>query len=108
MLGINFYLDYPNKTEKHKGTRKDPGNHSGNVVAVMTRYERGKWSNFPDWISYGSGPIAAAIGALLFVPNSPVCSTSVSMGYLDDRCKRISEKMAREIHPMLFTYLDQS
>ena len=107
MLGINFYLNYPNKTEKHKGTRKNPGNHSGNVVAVFTKHERGKWTNFPDWISYGSGPIAGAVGALFYEPNSVVCSTSVGLSYLDDRCKRISEKMAREIHPELFRYLDQ-
>lgn len=107
MLGINFYLEYPNKTEKHKGTRKEPGNHRGTVIAVMTKHERGHWSNFPDWHNYSSrGPSADAIGALFDEPDSPVCSTGVCPEYLDEKCKRISEKMAREIHPQLFERLD--
>lgn len=107
MLGINFYLEYPNKTEKHKGTRKSPGNHRGTVIAVMTKHERGRWSNFPDWHYNGQDHMADAMGALFDEPNSPVCSTGVSPGYLDEKCKRISEKMAREIHPQLFVRLDQ-
>lgn len=107
MKGFNFYLDYPSKKDKKQGTRKNPGNHLGNVIAVTTRFERGRWTNFPDWWPYGRRPIASAIAAILHKPNSPVCGTSVSMDYLDERCKRISEKMAREIHPALFTYLDE-
>lgn len=36
--------------------------------------------------------------------NSPVCVGETHVDYLRDRCKRISEEEAREIHPMLFTH----
>ena len=106
MKGVNFYLEYSSKKENRKGTRKNPGNHRGTVVAVMTKKDRDKWSNFPDWHYTGQGHTADAMGAVFDEPNSPVCSTGVCPEYLDKRCKRISEKMAREIHPALFTYLD--
>ena len=104
MKGINFYLEYSNKRDKRKGTRKDPGNHRGTVVAVATKHERGHWTNFPDF--YLGNEKADAIGALFNEPNSVVCSCSVCPEYLDEKCKRISEALAREIHPQLFEYLD--
>ena len=100
MKGIRFYLEYPSKKEKRKGTRKEPGNHLGQVVAVM--YENGWWSETPGAWHY----MYDCISALTRVPNSVVCGSSVSWGYLDEKCKRISEKQAREIHPNLFIYLE--
>jgi hypothetical protein len=40
-------------------------------------------------------------------PNSPVAGTGVSLDYLRQKCKRISEAQARTIHPVLFEWLDQ-
>jgi hypothetical protein len=40
------------------------------------------------------------------IPNNPVCFGSYSDGYLREKCKDISEKQAREIHPNLFKVLD--
>lgn len=35
MKGIRFYLEYEDNKKKRKATRKEPGNHLGNVVAVF-------------------------------------------------------------------------
>ena len=103
MQGLNFYLQYPNAKEKRKATRKNLGNHSGNVVAVPTCREQ--W-----WLSEdGDGRkqwLAECFAAVQDIPNNPVCGTSCSFEYLKDSCKRISERQARKIHPRLFSLLD--
>lgn len=96
MNGVKFFLEYENKSEKNKGTRKNPGNHSGNVVAVLDDTLK-RWN---DGYSYDG------FGGIYYTRNSPVASTSVSPDYLREKCKRISEKQAREIHPNLFGFLD--
>jgi len=110
MRGFNFYLEYKDEKEKKKATRKKPGNHKGTVLAVSTRFdgdfETGRWSSFPDYHRTGTGYATDAIGALFDQPDSIVMSTQVCPEYLRENCKRISEKMAREIHPKLFEYLE--
>ncbi len=96
MNGIKFYLEYPDRKEKNKGTRKKLGNHKHNVVAIIDDTRR---------IS-GSEVVSDAIGAIFYTDNSPVGSTAVSNSYLNEFCKRISEEQAREIHSELFKYLD--
>ena len=51
-------------------------------------------------------PCYEAIASLFETPNSPVASTSVAVEYLQEYCKRVSEKKARELHPELFKRLD--
>lgn len=100
MKGFFFYLEYPSATEKNKGTRKNPGNHTGNVIAADT--ERENW-----WLS-GKEWMISTISAVQDFPNNPVCGSSASWSYLQQNCKRISEKQAREIHPNLFAVLDSN
>ena len=95
MKGIIFYLEYPNKKEKNRATRKNPGNHSGNCLAVLSGTGR---------VS-GNGICFDAMGAVQDIPNNSVCTTAVSQGYLRENCKRISEKMAGGIHPELINRL---
>jgi len=97
MKGYRFYLEYPNKTEKHKGTVKNPGNHIGTVLAVFN----------DAYLSHNEWTYEAE-GGLYDYPNSPVCSTSTTWGYLKEFCKRIPEILARKIHPELFKVLDSS
>jgi hypothetical protein len=102
MKDYRFYLEYDRPSFKKKATVKNPGDHSGNVIAVI--YVNGVyWSG-----SQGKEPCYDAIGALMFHPNSSVCSTGVSLNYLRERCKRIPESIARQIHPNLFTVLDNN
>ena len=100
MKGYRFYLEYPNKKEKRHGTRKKPGNHIGTVIAAY-----GNW-----YLHHCNSELehhVDCIGAVFNEANSPVCGTSAALGYIDSRCKRISEKLARQIHPRLFVYLEE-
>lgn len=97
MNGIRFYLEYPTNADKRKATRKALGNHSGNVIAVL---DNGIYFS-------GGEAVEDSIAGVYAWPNSPAAGTGVSLGYLRERCKRISEATARTIHPELFKYLDQ-
>lgn len=46
-------------------------------------------------------------GALMADNDQAVCGSSTSRNYLRKRCVRISESLARKLHPALFRYLDQ-
>lgn len=97
MKGIRFYLEYPSAAEKRKATRAELGNHSGNVIAAFEGTEAvGR-----------SGPQVDALAAIQDYPNCPVAGTTVSLDYIEERAKRISEAQAREIHPEMFIRLDQ-
>lgn len=104
MKGWRFYLEYPNKKEKRKGRAEQTalGNHEGNIVAIMLR-EDGCF----DYQITATGTTFSAVSALFFCANSAVCFSSVGEEYLRSRCKRVSEQIARQIHPALFEYLDR-
>jgi hypothetical protein len=97
MKGIRFYLEYPNAAEKRKATRDQLGNHSGLVIAAFEGTE----------MIGRSGPQIDALSGLSDRPNAPAASGAVSLDYLRERTKRISEAQARKIHPELFRRLDQ-
>ena len=98
MKGYRFYLEYPNKTEKNKATRKELGNHLGNVIALNTEAS--------VWTGYNTANHEGFAG-ILDTPDSPVAYTNISHGYLSERCKYINEQAARQIHPELFRRLDE-
>jgi hypothetical protein len=87
MKGVRFYLEHSSLSQKRSGQ------HDGTVFAA-----------FVDQKHDGC---VDGLGALYAYPDSPVCSTSASYGYLMDCCKRIPEARAREIHPSLFSRLDK-
>lgn len=84
MNNIYFYEEFSNK-------RKNIS--EGNVIAVL----------------YGNGPngfvMYDAIVGAYSIPNSPVTSSTVDLGYISKKCKRISKARAKEIHPNLFMLL---
>ena len=90
MKGIRFYLEYRSTYAKRQRQ------HSGTVFAAF--------------VANGVHPMKGGgwegMSAISDHPNSDVCGTSASWEYLRKRCRRISESMAREIHPKLFTRLD--
>lgn len=102
MRGVRFYLEYPDGKEKSRATRKDLGNHSGNVLAVF--YDQ--WQPAQMSIHYEPGRVYDGVSAIFYERDSDVSFGSIHQNYLSERCKRISESMAREIHPRLFTYLE--
>lgn len=87
MKHVRFYLEH--ETARDKRNRK----HNGNVIAVVPA------NRCPDGAM-------EALGAVFFYPDSPVASTAASREYLSTKCRRIPERMAREIHPALFERLD--
>ena len=89
MKGWRFYEEF--ETSKRKVSQ-------GNVVAVSTTQE--------GVFTTGGIPKYECVSAVMFFSNSPVAFGSVGILYIEERCKRISEAKAREIHPMLFKYLE--
>lgn len=97
MKGYRFYLEFESPKSKRRGE------HTGNVFALFTAsppYYSYVTEGLSIWVQEGAG-------AVFFEPDSPVCGCSISLEYLQTRCKRISESKAREIHPRLFDYLDR-
>ena len=97
MKGIRFYLEYPSAAEKRKATRQALGNHTGTVIAAFEGTE----------MVGRNGPQVDALAAIQDHPNAQVAGSAVSMEFIREKCKRISEGQAREIHPALFARLDQ-
>lgn len=97
MNGYKFYLEFPDKKAKRQSGKENKG-HSGNVAALATGKEF-------TYVRNG-GIIQEGFTAVYFSPNSPVNWGGVSWDYLKEKCKRISEVKAREIHPALFERLD--
>lgn len=95
MKGIRFYQEFANKS-KTKPT--------GNVIAALAGRVTGAAGNG----IFFSGGVACyeAVAGLFDDPNSPVASTAVAVDVLREKCKRVSEAKARQVHPNLFEYLD--
>lgn len=95
MKDVRFYLEFPTITAKRKSGRENKG-HSGTVFAA-----------FVDQTSYRSagGYMQEGLSSVSALPNSGVAGTSASRDYLR-QCKRIPERLARQIHPRLFERLD--
>ena len=100
MKGYHFFLEYSSNKDKRAGTVKNPGNHAENCIAIPLD-EKGR----PFYIP-GKEITMDCYGAVYFRVNSDVCGTSCHIDYLRENCKRIPEKLARTIHPKLFTYLE--
>ena len=96
MNGFGFYLEYPSSAAKKKSTVKKPEGDSGNVIAV-----------YGDIFFSSNKPCRECLSAVYSHRNSQVCVNAVSMDYLQERCKRIPESLARKIHPALFERLDK-
>ena len=91
MKGIRFYEEYTG----HK--RRKDSKPLGNVLAVVVE-------NSPQ--VYDGVTHYDAVGAVFDLPNSAVASAVISTSYLRNYTKRISERRARELHPLLFQILD--
>lgn len=105
MEGVRFYAEMQDERGSKSGSRRwkpftratlAAGAEEGqrcNVVAIFPGNSRlgDQWDG---------------IGSVLGTSNSPVCSVSPDSGYLRKRCVRVSEALARKLHPRLFATLD--
>ena len=89
MKGYRFYEEYTDRRKTES---------TGNVVAIDVVN--------PKFKSAGGPWCFEAVGAVFNRPNSPCATTGVAEQHLWEKCKRISGKRAREIHPELFAYLE--
>jgi len=98
--GYTFYVEFPSKEAKRKGTKKNGyEGHSGNCLAI--------WGNLSDgWIGQDGVLMREGLMALTYEPNSVVCWSSAGVGYLDEKCKRVSVDVARKIHPELLARIE--
>jgi hypothetical protein len=110
MKGVYFYRDCGSPQAKNRLrhlARKDYGvvasqvTEVGNVIAMFVGKGGrtvGHWST--------RGFIAETISAVFDYDNSPVASSGASIEYMQQCTIRVSEKVARQIHPEMFNYLD--
>lgn len=89
MKDVRFYLEFETPRAKRAGK------HTGNVFAAFVG----------NGVTRGVGGGYEGLGAVHDYPNSPVATTAASWNHLR-LTKRVSEKTAREIHPLLFERLD--
>jgi hypothetical protein len=92
MRGYRFYVEYADRGARRRGV------HTGNVVALFVGEEHQLWG---EMHAPGGGServlLQECLAAVLPQPNSPVAR---------GRYKRVPERLAREIHPLLFERLD--
>ena len=93
---MKYYLTYPSRKDLENAV-EDLGNHSGNVIAVYA----------------GPTPGPQGLSMSAWVPtrneaNSAVKRGKISLIYLTDYCRAISERDARAIHPRLFAVTDEN
>ena len=89
MNGIRFYEEFTDLAKRKS---------VGTVVAALV-LNGNYWS--------GGKVCWEAIAGLFDQPNSPVAGTGVALDYLRQKCKRISQRKARTLHPALFQRLEQ-
>ncbi len=87
MKNVRFYVEYDSPQAKKQNK------NNGNVVAVLPK--KGLFQR-------GEDLCVQAVHALHDYADSPACSGSLALNYLRKRCKRVSEDIARVIHPRLF------
>lgn len=92
MERLRFYLEYPSQHARVTSKRTDLGDHSDTVVAVVLGTAKTVKTGI-RWDCYAMG-------------KNGVEKTHIMESYLRTRCARISQSMAREVHPQLFAYLD--
>lgn len=96
MAHFNFHLVYPSRPAL-EAARDDLGEHAGNVIAVCGGPTNGAQGLcLPAWMPDSNAP------------NSDVIQAKVSMLYLINYCRAISEQDARAIHPRLFQAIQNS
>jgi len=93
MDGITFYEEYTDKRKKKISTQNCIAVFKENGIQHIT--QEGGTTTFYECLS-----------ALFTYPDSSVASGGVSLEYIADYCRRVSEKHARNTHPELFKRLD--
>lgn len=111
MQGYHFFAVMPDERKSKSASKRFPFQpwtratlqtyaDAGNYVECLAVDPEG----FAD-MSLGGRKFECA-GALMADNDQAVCGSSCSHDYLHKRCTRISEALARKLHPSLFRYLE--
>lgn len=95
MKGIKFFAEMPECRPSKNKSKKFPEAFTRANLAQMAG-EGGKCNCIAQ---VGTD---YAVGSVTDTPNSGVCTIDPSRDYLATRCVRISEALARKLHPVLF------
>jgi hypothetical protein len=111
LTGYRFYAELPDSHGSKSASKKHGpftvaalqeltgrGLHNNCVAVVLDNFGNPMWQGSTDCMD--------CIGPIRGTSDSPVASTSVSRDYLRNRCVRISQQLARKLHPAMFAYLE--
>lgn len=100
MKDYRFYAEFESNSEKRKWTIKklEASTDYRNCIAIYlpTYFEQLRLINSIECAS-----------STYYHKNSACCWGGCSLDYLMCQCIRVSEKLARKLHPELFKYLEQ-
>jgi hypothetical protein len=112
MKGYHFFAVMPDDRKSKSASKQYPmqpwTRATLETYAAQKRYveclavapETKQGSNMHNAVMYD------CIGALAADNDQAVCGATCHNTYLRDRCTRISEDLARKLHPALFRYLE--
>ena len=102
MKGYRFYVEFENNAEKRRTTLNSSLlKFPRNCIALFLDE-----NNKPIYQIDNKGITYEGFVAVFFHQNSPVNVSGISAKYLDEKCKKCSEKLARKLHPELFNRID--
>lgn len=106
MNGYKFFAVMPNARKSKSASIKHP--MSWTRATMHYHAKHGAYVECLAVTTDGAGhENLECAGALMADNDQAVCGSSTSRDYLRKRCVRISESLARKLHPALFRYLDQ-
>ncbi len=105
MQGYTFYAEMPD----HRGSKSASKNfHAFTRKTLQEGAANGQKCNCLALIDEGLPGMREGLTPVYGTIDSPVCWSSVSLEYVRKRCVRISEELARKLHPALFYRLDST
>ena len=112
MDGFTFYACMPAGRESKSASKKYP-HQPWTRATLKAMAERGAYADCmavatdpsQAWLADRGGLMKECIGGVYLHDNSACCAASTSVDYLRNRCVRISEALARRLHPELFKRL---
>lgn len=97
MKGYKFYAEFSSNKEKRKWTR--------DKLSKDNKYHNCLATYGETWIE-NKNIIIEAISSVMEIENSSCQTTNCYINYIRYNCTRISESLARRLHPNLSKYLE--
>lgn len=110
MDGFAFYAVMPDERNSKSASKKYPLRFNRAMLKISAEANRyvecmAVATDRAQHYNHSGKYMMECISALMVDNDQAVCSSSTSRDYLRKRCIRISESLARKLHPALFRYL---